>query len=124
MDVVCIHVTFVSAARETGSRDRVSSSTTQRRRDAPCLPSDVERIAVLVLDDWHQARIARQAARGFNSDRRSIFELTAPGGALLQRFRRNMDHDLVTIGPMHGFRSMLEETLGDETEGICPLHRA
>lgn len=96
--------------------------TTQRRRDAAHLATDIERLAALVLDDLDHARIAGKAARGLDRDRRTVLDLATTGRPIAQSALVHVHDDLVTVPAVQGLGTVLQEALGEQCQGIRPPH--
>ena len=77
---------------------------------------------MLVLDDRHEARIARQSARRFRSYRGAVLDLAAPGGPFDQGLRIDVDDDLLSIAAVERLGAMRQEALRDDGQCIRLSH--
>src|SRR5688572_11852577 len=83
LQVVTVHIALERAARETAALVARVKCAADTRRNRACLAADVERLAVTVLGNRHDAGIAGEAPRGFRGERWSMFELAATGVRVL-----------------------------------------
>lgn len=86
LDVMSIRVPLVRAAREAAALVTRIERTLNRGRDAASLPSNAQRLALLVLDDRYHAGVASQAAGRFSGDGGALFDLAALIDTRAQRF--------------------------------------
>ena len=69
----------------------------QRGRNAARPPADVERLAVLVLEQVNDCAVAGEPTRGFGRQRRPVLDLAASGGAVAERGRIHVHDDLLAL---------------------------
>src|SRR3984957_10329020 len=98
LDVVRIDVALMSAAGETAAAVAGIERAADRRRNAARFAPDIERLALRILEYAQQARIACEAAHGLDGDGRSMFDLAAPGGAVVQCLSVHVNDNLVAVG--------------------------
>ena len=84
------------------------------------LAADVERLAALVLDDAHHARVAGEAPRRLGGDGRAVLELAATRSALLERIHINVHDDLLALAARERRGAVREIALGEHDERIGP----
>ena len=83
LDVMTVEIACVWAAWEAAAAmiSRVERAL-DRGRNGARLTTDVERLALFVLDHGHHAAITREPASCFCSDRLAVFEVAAARGAV------------------------------------------
>jgi len=95
LDVMPVDVTVIPAARKRAAAIPGPERTSQRRRYRAVLAADIERRAVLVLDDRDQTTVAGEALDGLDRQIRSP-NPSAEG------FFVDVQDDLVVIGDRNG----------------------
>src|ERR1700688_1222138 len=118
VDVMCIDVPRVRATRESAAAIACVERAANRRRNAACLASDVERLTVLVLQDADDAGVARQATHGLRREGGAVLELAASRAAVAQRLSIHMHDDLLAVSRVQCLGPVLQETLSDPAQGI------
>ncbi len=83
-----------------------------RRRDDPGLSTDIERLALLILEDDDQAGIAGQPSRGLGRNGQAVLQLAAAGMTVLQCLGVDMHDDLLALSASEFLRARAQEALG------------
>ena len=97
LHMVAIDIAFEAATWEATTLVPGIQGPADRWRDGPRLAPDVERFALLILDDPDDAGVAGKSSRGLGGDRRPMFELAAAGMTVLQRLGIHVHHDLLAV---------------------------
>ena len=118
-DVVTVQEARVRAAREATARIAAAQGPADRRRDAAGSATDVQRAALVVLDDSHEARIAGQAAGGPGRQRRAVLDLAAARCVrLAQRLGIDMHDDLLALAAGQRPVAMGQPGLGEARQRV------
>jgi hypothetical protein len=118
VDVMGIHVARVRATRESAAAIACVERAANRRWDTSRLASNIEWLALLVLQDVDNARIARQTTHRLHRQRRAVLELATSCAALAQGLGIHMNHNLLAVAAAQCLRTMLQETLRNPPQGI------
>ena len=119
LDVVHVDVARVAAAGKAAALVARGEQAAQRRGDDARLAADVERLAVLVLDERDDAGVAGEAARGFGGDGGAVLDLAAAGARGCAGSRRRRARRSAGDPPPGDFEHVVrEKTLGDAGEGV------
>src|SRR5262245_26550041 len=107
MDVVTVDETAVRTTRKTAAAVTTLQCSIDCRRNYAGFAADVERFAVVSLDDRHDSAVTRDAANRFGSNDRSILHLrriVGVGGTIFrQRFRGSVNDNLIAVGATEAF---------------------
>ena len=120
LHVMAIDVALEGAAGETAALVSCIQGPANGGRNRPRPATDVERLALLVLDNTDDAGVAGKPSRRLGGDRRPVFELAAAGVAVLQRLGIHVHHDLLTVAARKIPRTGREEALGHRGERLDP----
>jgi len=118
MHVMGVDIASVGAAREAAAAVARVQRAAKGGLDASRFSTDVERVAMLVLLDSHDAAIACQAANRLGGKRGAVFDLALTRCALSQRLLLDMDNDLMTLAAVQRRASVLEEALRQHRDRI------
>jgi hypothetical protein len=118
VDVMAVDVTLVRTAREPTTAITRLQGLTQGRRDTVGFTSDIERFALLVFKDRHDAGIASESPRGLGGNRRAILELAFARLIAFQRLGIDMNDDLVLVASSERGHAVSDEALGHHRERI------
>src|ERR1700736_6420245 len=113
-----VDVPRVRATREPAAAIACVERAANRRRNAACLASDVERLTLLVFHNADDAGIARQATHSLQREGWTVLELTASRAAVSQGFNVHVHDDLLAVSGAQGLGAVLQETLRDPPQGI------
>ncbi len=119
LDVVAVDVALVGAAREHTATIARAQSATQRRRDAAGLACHVERLALRILEDAHDAAVTGEAPGRLHGQCRTVLQLATAGLTGVQRLEVDVHDDLVALTAVQRGGPLLQETLRDDDERIC-----
>ena len=117
LDMMRVDVARVRAAGKATALVARIQDAPERGRNCPRLATDIERLAIIVLDQSDDARVARQPTGGLGRHRRSVFKRAASGGAISQSFFGHVHHDLETLSAGGFNRAMRQEAFG--YQGQC-----
>src|SRR5262245_41791141 len=90
LDMVSVAIARMRAAGKPATAIARVQRAAQRGWNTAGFPADIQRLALLVLDDGDDTGIAGEATGGFCGQRRPVFDLAAAGLASLQRFSGNV----------------------------------
>src|ERR1700690_3421366 len=107
LDVMGIHVMRIAASGESAAAIACVERAAKRGRNATCLASDVERLALSVLQDAYNAGVAGQATGGLCRKRWTLLELAASRDAVSKRLGVHVHDDLLTVSSVQRLRPVL-----------------
>ena len=122
LGVMPIDVASVRATGKATSAIARVERTAQRWRNASG-PPHIQRLAMLVLHDRHDAAITREAASGFGGQGGAFLDLASTGDAIAERLRIYVHDDLLAFATIRRLAAMLEEALSEYAQCIGTTSR-